>query len=214
MADILDQIVQIPFSEEHYYKATYTKEQIVLHHTVSNGTAQAVADYWETLDNRIGTPLIVDKDGVIHQLFSSRFYAGHVGDVSDEMKRFSLPFRSCSKTSIGIELINMGGLVKKNDVYINAYGTEYNGEVVHYPDKYRGFEYFARYTDRQIDALRRVLIYLCNRYDIPATYNDDIWAVNVRALSGEKGIFSHTSFRDDKSDIHPQKEMVEMLKSL
>ena len=85
MADILDEIIQIPFSENQYYKATYPKDQIVLHHTVSNGSAMAVADYWESTARRVGTCIVLDKEGVIHQLFSSRYYAGHVGNVSDEM---------------------------------------------------------------------------------------------------------------------------------
>ena len=214
MADILDQIIQIPFGEDHYYKATYNKEQIVLHHSTTNGTAQALADYWETLENRIGTPLIIDKDGVIHQLFSSRYYAGHIGDVSNEMKKFNLPFRSCSKTSIGIEVINMGGLVRKGDVLYNSFGTEYSGEIVELANEYRGFTIFAKYTDKQIDSMRRVLIYLCNRYEIPKTYHDDIWSVNVRALSGEKGVFVHGSFREDKSNLYPDERVIQMLKSL
>jgi len=214
MADILDTIVKIPFGDDQYFKAVYPKEQIVLHHTVSNGSAQAVADYWESLDNRIGTPIVLDKEGVMHQLFSSRYYAGHIGNVQDEMKSFNLPYRSCSKTSIGVELVNMGGLKKVDNKYINAYGTEYTGETVHYPNSYRGYNFFAKYPDKQIEGLRRLLIYWCNRYDIPCNYNEDVWDVNIRALSGEKGVFTHTSFRDDKSDLHPQEELIAMLKNL
>ena len=214
MADILDEIIQIPFSENQYYKATYPKDQIVLHHTVSNGSAMAVADYWESTARRVGTCIVLDKEGVIHQLFSSRYYAGHVGNVSDEMKRFNLPYRSCSKTSIGVELVNMGGLTRRGDKLYNAYGTEFHEEPIYYDEGYRGYKYFARYSDKQIASLRRLLIYWCNRYDIPTDYDKDIWDVNVRALSGEKGIFTHTSFRDDKSDLHPQKELIEMLKNL
>lgn len=215
MADILDTIVQVPYDSSNYIKATYPKDQIVLHHTVSNGSAIAVSDYWKRLGKRIGTCIVVDKEGIIHQLFSSRYYAGHIGNVSDEMQEFNLPYRSCSKTSIGVELVNMGGLTKKEDGKLyNAYGGVFNGEFVHYPNGYRGYKYFAKYTNEQIESLRRILIYWCNRYDIPKTYNDDIWSTNVRALSGEKGIFTHTSFRFDKSDLHPDSNLIKMLKSL
>ncbi len=214
MADILDTIVQVDYDESQYHKATYEKKQIVLHHTVSNGSAQAVVNWWESKPDRVGTPIIIDKKGIMHQVFSSRYYAGHVGNVSDEMKAFNLRYRSCSKNSIGVELINGGGLVKKGSKLYDWYKREFKGEVIHYPDGFNGFDYFPKYTAEQIESLRRLLIYWCNRYDIPTTYNKDIWTVNKRALIGEKGIFAHASFRFDKSDLHPQPELITMLKTL
>ena len=41
-----------------------------------------------------------------------------------------------------------------------------------------------------------------------------MWEVSAEALKGKQGVWSHTSFRFDKSDIHPQPEIIEMLKSL
>lgn len=215
MADIIDSIKQIDFDESQYYKATYEKTQIVLHHTVSNGSAQAVANYWESRANRVATCVVIDKLGVIHQLFSSRFYAGHVGNVADEMHKFNLPYRSCSKTSIGVELVNLGGLIKKSDGKLyDSYGRVFKGDFIHYENGYRGYKYFHKYSDEQIASLKELLIYWCNRYDIPTTYNKDIWDISKRALAGEKGVFTHTSFRDDKSDLHPDPAMIKMLKSL
>jgi N-acetyl-anhydromuramyl-L-alanine amidase AmpD len=210
----LEDIIQIPFAENQYYKATYPKTQIVIHHTVSDGSAQAVADYWTSEPDRVGTPIIIDKLGKIYQLFSSRFYAGHIGDVEKEMASFKLPIRSCSKNSVGVELINMGGLVQKESKFIDAYGHEFKGEVVHYPDKYRGYEWFAKYTDRQIEALKSLIIFWGDMYQIPIKYNEDIWDVSIEALRGDPGVYTHTSFRSDKSDCAPQKELVDMLKSL
>lgn len=214
MADILDTIKQIPYDEKQYHKATYEKNQIVLHHTISNGSAQAVVNWWELKPDRVGTPIIIEKDGKINQIFSSRYYAGHVGNVSNEMKAFNLRYRSCSKNSIGVELINGGGLVKMGDNLYDAYGHEYKDEVEYYSGGYNGFKYFPLYTKEQIESLRRLLIYWCNRYDIPTEYHEDIWKVNKRALIGEKGIYVHGSFRFGKSDLHPQPELIEMLKNL
>lgn len=207
-------IIEIPFDESQYYKATYEKTQIVLHHTVSNGSAKAVADYWASNPDRVGTPIILDKDGQMYQLFSSRFYAGHVGDVSKEMKKFNLPARSCSKNSVGVELINMGGLVLNSGKFYDSYGKEFTGETVHFPNKYRGWEYFAKYPQKQIDALKQLIIFWGDMHKIPIKYNKDIWDVTERALKGEPGLFLHTSFRFDKSDLFPQEEMIAMLESL
>jgi len=41
-----------------------------------------------------------------------------------------------------------------------------------------------------------------------------MWEVSKKALKGESGIFTHNSIRKDKTDIFPQPEMIQMLKSL
>jgi hypothetical protein len=41
-----------------------------------------------------------------------------------------------------------------------------------------------------------------------------MWDLNDDALNGKNGIFTHVSYRADKSDMHPQPELVEMLKGL
>ena len=41
-----------------------------------------------------------------------------------------------------------------------------------------------------------------------------MWDVSKNALTGKPGVWSHTSYRFDKSDIHPQQEVIDMLKSL
>ncbi len=62
--------------------------------------------------------------------------------------------------------------------------------------------------------MRQLLVYWGERYEIPLTYNEDMWDVSDRALAGQDGVWSHTSYRSDKSDIHPQPEMIAMLKAL
>ena len=52
-------------------------------------------------------------------------------------------------------------------------------------------------------------------YNIPLGYRGDkIWDVSEEALKGEVGVWTHVSDRPDKSDCHPQPELLEMLKSL
>lgn len=212
---ILKNIIQIPYG--NYLKTKTKKTQIILHHTVSGGSAKAVADYWARLRTRIGTCIIIDKKGIPYQLYSSRYWAGHVGGHSSmdkEFNKFQIPYRSCSKSAIGVELIAWGGLIKKNNLFINTYNKEYNG----IPDKldkpYRGYSYFDPYTQEQLLTLKALLIYWNDIYNIPLNYNENMWDVNEDALSNRKGVWSHTSFRRDKSDSYPQKELIKMLKDL
>jgi hypothetical protein len=41
-----------------------------------------------------------------------------------------------------------------------------------------------------------------------------MWGLSNTAIRGNKGIFTHVSYRKDKSDCHPQKELVDVLKSI
>lgn len=213
--DFIKSIVQIDYPEDRYIKKEYTKTQIVLHHTVSNGSALDVAKFWKTLPTRIGTCMILERDGTLNQLFSSKYYAGHLGLKPDHFIEYGIPYTDLNKSSIGIEIISWGGLKEKNSKLYNAYDKEVVNETVVKLDKpYRGYSYFHSYTGSQIETLRKLLLYWGNRYNIPLDYRENIWDICEDALEGEPGVFTHTSFRKDKSNCFPQKELVEMLKSL
>jgi len=66
----------------------------------------------------------------------------------------------------------------------------------------------------QIAALKDVLIYLCNAFQINRVYNPDIFDISKRAFAGENGIFTHNSVRKDKWDMYPCPRMIAMLSSL
>ena len=48
----------------------------------------------------------------------------------------------------------------------------------------------------------------------PNTYQPDMWKLNTQALNGTPGIWTHVSFRADKSDCHPQLSLINLLKGL
>ena len=214
--EILDKIIQIPFG--NYVKHPTKKTQVVLHHTVSGGSAKAVAKFWATKKGPIGTCIVIDKKGIAHQLFSSRYWAGHVGGrktMTPEFMKFNLPYRSTSRSSIGVELIAWGGLKEVDGKLYNYYGKEHKGKDPYFIEAgYKGYNYFDRYTKEQIETLKGLLLYWNYVYKIPLDYNEDMWNVNEAALSNVKGIYSHTSFRSDKSDLYPDEDLINMLKSL
>ena len=95
-------------------------------------------------------------------------------------------------------------------VYVNSVDVP----VQHYPDGFRGFKYFEKYTDAQIRTLGELLLYWNKRYNIPLDYHNDMWRESYSAKIGHSGIWSHVSFRSNKSDCHPQPELIEMLKTI
>ncbi len=212
-----EEIIQEDFPEHLYFKEQTNKKQIVLHHTVSGRGVDGDINWWKQNPQRIATSIIVDWKGNIHQLFSSRYWAHHLGIRAANN-------RALNMASIGVEIDAWGGLVKYNRKW---YPARWDGskhvantnvkpieDIVTYSDGYRGFYGYEKYTDEQIEAVRKLLVYWGDVHNIPLHYNEDMWDLNKKALAGEPGIWSHTSFRQDKSDVHPQPELIEMLKSL
>ncbi len=208
-------IVQVRLAETQYYQQEYPKKHIVLHHTVSSGNAKTVMEWWAKTIVKVGTAFIIDREGVIYQCFSSKHWAHHLGTRRKNNKQLN-------QESIGIELCSWGGLIKKTGANVNEKpkfftkaGKEIPAEeVFDLGKKFRGYQYFQKYTEKQLKSLQILVNYLCETYNIPKTYNDDMWEVSDNALNGKGGIYTHVSFRKDKSDCFPQTDLTRIIMDL
>lgn len=219
-------LIQVNLSDGQYLKEESPKSQVVIHHTAGNSSPIACAKDWESTKERIATAFVIGgkpkkgdtsfKDGDIVQCYSSKYGGYHLGLKQEVFTEHKLPYKPLDKSSIGIELCNWGQLTKKSDgsfvTYVN--GVVPKEEVVSLDKPFRGFNHFHAYTDAQILALRDLLIYLCDKFNIPKTYNENMWDVNNDALSGKPGIWTHVSYRKDKADCSPQPKLIAMLKTL
>lgn len=220
------------------------KKQIYLHDTLGWGDPVNIIHGWNKDGKRIGTAYLIagrrvhpshkHVDGQVYQIFSPEEGAWHLGgprslklDTQEESNTLNLE-------SIGIELCSWGPLLplkdgsfvpqnfyKSNEADISKNLKIEERHVITYENGFRGFLHYERYTDAQLNALRHLLDYLCERFEIPRIYQgDEIFKVNAKALSGEPGIWTHASVRGqstsgefDKWDCHPQPELIEVLKS-
>lgn len=205
-------IVQVRLSENQYYQDEHPKKQIVLHHTVSNGNARNVMSWWASTPAKVGTAFIIDREGIIYQCFSSKHWAHHLGTKSKNNKILN-------QQSIGIELCSWGPLKRKENPmlkgspkFFSSTGTEVpKDEVIKLSKPFRGHLYYQKYTEKQLKSLQILVNYLCEKYKIPKTYNADMWGYSRMAMKGNHGIYTHVSFRKDKSDCFLQQELIEML---
>ncbi len=220
--NILKMIEMVDFPTEQYYKVEHTKDQIVLHHTVSSVGVTGDLEWWRKTKERIATCIIIHHNGKPFQCFSSKYWGHHLGVKWNIFKNrgftdYKIRNTNLNQRSIGVELDNAGGLIYRNGKWVSDFGTVIPKDRVQiYPDGFRGFFGFEKYTDAQIRTLDLLLTYWKQgKYHyIPFKYNDDIWDVNDRALAGNPGLFTHCSYRSDKSDCHPQPELIEMLECL
>lgn len=218
-------IKQVPLRESQYIKESTKKLQIVLHHTAGNSSGVGTIKMWDNDDRgRIATCVTISGkglskdtyDGEICQAFASKYWAYHLGIKPDVFRANGLPYRSLDPIAIGIEICNWGPLTNKNGKYYNYVDRLVPADqVCELAVPYKGHKYYHRYTDAQIESVRDLLVYWKNLWDIPLDYKEeDMWKVSSNALSAVPGVYSHNSYRKDKSDIYPCPRMIEMLKSL
>lgn len=194
-------------NSDQYYKEKTFKNQIVLHHTAGGGNAENVIHGWNFNTERVGTAFIIDSKGEVFKAFDPEFWAYHLGlKTADNIK--------LNKGSIGIEVCNWGQLIKKGNEFYNYVNKVVPENEVVQIKKFRGFEYYHKYNDAQIESLRKLLLELCAKFGISKHYNADMWDISPNALKGTNGIYTHVSYRSDKNDMSPQINVIEMFKNL
>ena len=169
-------------------------DQIILVATITPPAA-TIEDYlsspqWQT--DRPG--FVIGRDGTIH--------GGH------------------GQQSV-IALANVGELVKKGDTWLpvseaNQLST-LNSQL---STKFVPYEYcscskvFEMIPDRQLNALRRLLKSLLSQFHIQFPYDNQLGRVCPRAIAGRPGVWFASSFDSHRLDIHPQIELINLIKSL
>lgn len=208
-------IVKNYLSNGQYITQIYEKRSIVLHHTVGL-SANGAWRWWNSTPERIGTPFIIDRDGTIIECFDPKAWAYHCGVKGDN--------DYLEKYTIGIELVSAGPLRKIGDKYyffpmwpnkVSAKEID-PSEIVEFPNLWRGYQYFHKYTDSQIRALGELMKHLYENF--PSLQRpsepEEFYQYNEKAILGKyEGILSHTTVRADKSDIYPDERIIELVSS-
>lgn len=80
--------------------------------------------------------------------------------------------------------------------------------------KYRGCQFYEYVGDMQLRSLRSLLVQLLQERQISFPYDNQLGQVSPRALAGGSGIYFASSYLDGRSDLHPQIEVLRIIKSL
>lgn len=208
------------------------KYYIFLHHTAGWNNPYAVIKDWATdTRGRVGTHYVIgginlkndddQYDGKIVQCIPDDYFAFHLGSTStDKINTYM------HKHSIGIEICNFGGLTKQGNNYLTYTGQIVNPKYVEdLGYNFRGYRYWHKYTDKQLESLSQLIRNLSIKYDIDIRIGlnerltkmtpQNAFDFYTEARDGKiLGLLSHTSVRKDKSDVSPQKKLVDMIKSL
>jgi len=190
-----------------FFEERAPKDLLVLHHTVS-GSFKSVWDYWNSDRNkdgsrrRVAVAFVVDKDGMVYELFDPACWAHHIGS----------PLQGnllADKRSIGIEIVSEGGLVEHDgglwwmDGKIHYKSTTQSAYRLDAP--WRGYRIFDAYEEAQIATLEELVPDICQGFGIPKKLLPAADRTNYRpdCLANFNGILAHCNLRPDKSDVHP-----------
>ena len=215
-------IIKHYMPEDTYFKGPVKKQWLFLHHTAGWENPYQVADMWGR-DNRgnvatefiLGGQSIKDGsskfDGELIQCFPEGGYGWHTGTGNSVMHR----------NSVGIEVCCMGQIVD-GKTYV---GTKADpSQIVKLAKPFRGFQYWHRYSDQQINTLKNWILFMSNKYNIDprvgliewvkAKGADGFDVLDLTKANSTPGMYSHTNVMKGKVDMFPQQELIDMLLSL
>ena len=203
--------------ESYFYKEEFPKKRIVVHYTAGylKGDIAALTKK----DNHVSTPFVVARDGTVYNLFSSRYWSYHLG------KNAAGGNSEMSRSSVAIELSNLGYLRAKGNNLVTYFGdndvycTLDDRDAYRKLDKpFRGFSYFATFTDAQYRSLGNLLRYLTRTYDIPAEFLPEPQRYDVyKGVDKFRGITTHVNYQPEsygKWDIGPAFDWARVIASV
>jgi len=220
-----DDLVIIPnFLPKGEYKTGPTeKEYVFLHHTAGwNNPYNTIRNWGNDTRGSIATEFVLGGpkitngenkyDGVLLQAFPEGGYGWHLGKNGSQYMHTN---------SVGIEVCNFGWL-KNGKTYVG--GVAHPDQIVKLAKPFRGFTEWHRYSDKQIEVLKKWILFVAERDSIDVRNGLPKWIkekgaaafeFNENAYYGKvKGLLTHTNTRKDKFDMFPQQELMDMLVSL
>ena len=229
--------LHLPVGE--YLVGPTKKEWVFLHHTAGwHDPFNTISQWGKDTRGPVATEFVIGgqsikgeeikADGVVVQSFPRSGYAWHLGTGNNTMHR----------NSVGVEVCNFGQLTKGGykkdgkwiDLKPNSFYTYVGVEAA--PDQviklnkaFRGFEHWHRYSNKQIESLKKLILFIGERDGIDirkglpeliklAGANKAFDTCDENMCKNTKGLWTHTNVQLGKVDMFPQQEVVDMLLSL
>jgi len=216
-------IVEYFMPKDEYKQGPITPGWLFLHHTAGWHNPYNTIKAWDAdkigqiaTEFVLGGPSVKGNDntydGEVVQAFPKGNYGWHLGANGSQIMHVN---------SVGIEVCNFGYVV---DGKTYAGATVDESQIVELAEPFRGHKLWHRYSDLQIENLRKLILYIAERdnIDVRKGLIEEIrkngakgFEWNENAYYGKvKGMWTHTNTRKDKVDMFPQQELIDMLLSI
>lgn len=175
-----------------------TNKQIQL---VATGCCTSIDEYLQSQAFELDKPgFIIDRDGSIYGI------------------RAETP---------KVALVNVGPVILRDGLWLPAeegadgkYHPIEGADPVRVPyeycscRKYHGCQHYEMFPDKQLKALRHLLCDIKQELGMSYPWDNQLGAVCPRAVNGGSGIYFASSYDEQRSDPHPQKELLDIIKRL
>ena len=210
--------------KNEYISGKYNKDYIILHHTAGWDNPKQVVDSWakDSL-GKVATEFVIGGqrctdgrsiyDGKIVRAYPEGNQGYHIGTSGSSYM---------NTHSVGVELCNMGW-VKNGKTYTNSIIRP--DQIVSLKEPFRGYISWHKYTTKQIEVLRDLLLYIANRDNIDLHTGIYKWIKTEGAIKAfdfhqdayngkVKGLITHANIRKSKYDVSPQDNLIDMILTL
>jgi hypothetical protein len=216
-------VVEYFMPKGEYNAGPINAEYVFIHHTAGWHNPYNCIKQWAGDDRgAIATEFVLggpsvkgndnEFDGVMVQAFPQGNWGYHLGKNGSSYMH---------KNSIAVEVCNFG-YVTNGKTYAGTNVVE--DQIVTLAKPFKGYSDWHRYSDKQIEALKKWILWIAERDNIdvraglPALVKEKgaaAFEFNEDAYYGKvKGLWTHTNTRKDKFDMFPQQELMDMLISL
>lgn len=218
------EIKEYHLPKTEYVNGKYKNDYIILHHTAGHDDPKQVVDCWSRDSlGRVATEFVIGGkrctdgrsiyDGMIIRSYPEGNQGYHIGTSGSSYMNLH---------SVGIELCNIGW-VKGGKAYQGS--TVQSSQIVTLKEPFRGYLNWQKYTDKQLQALHDLLLYIAKRDNIDLHTGIYKWIklegaakafdFHQDAYNGRvKGLITHANIRKDKFDMSPQPNLVDMILTL
>lgn len=207
-----------------YLSGKYMNDYIFLHHTAGSDNPYNVVSGWNSdTQGKVATEFVVGGqncttgkntyDGKIIRTFPEGCSGYHIGTTGSSYM---------NTHSVGIEMCNMGWLDKNGKTYVKSKCIE--TQKIHLDKPYREYSDWHKYSDVQLESVRKLLLYISKRDNIDLHEGLYKWIKQKGVLAFDfnqdayygrvKGLLHHGNVRKDKYDCSPQPELIDMILSL
>lgn len=185
----------------NFYEETYEKTQIVIGHS----GRKDMRHFESWVNRRNGTykntsAFTIDVDGKTYQHYDPIYYSDFLNLDQD-------------KCNISITLVNQGWLIlDEMNVYVDWLGHVYSKQTPLLEKKWRNYNFWVKYPEKQIESLISLLKDLCEKFNIKNhVIDNNVYNENVDIF---KGITFRSNYSQDFTDVSPAFDIENLKKSI